>query len=68
MPKWACPQPAPPPHAVSRLDLAGREEWGDLETVARGVNMDQDFSTFLTWATSGNLQPPDFSFQEPSPG
>jgi hypothetical protein len=54
--------------AVSRLDQAGREEWGDLETVARSVNMDQDFASFLSWASSGNLLPPDFMFQEPTQG
>jgi hypothetical protein len=53
---------------VTRLDQAGREEWGDLDSIAGTVNMDEDFTAFLAWATSGNLLPEDFMFQEPSPG
>jgi hypothetical protein len=30
--------------------------------------MDQDFASFLSWASSGNLLPPDFMFQEPTQG
>jgi len=51
---------------LRRLDHLGKEEWGDLGSIAEEMDscIEEDFESFLNWVQTENPVPPNFTFEE----